>query len=182
LVRLRAALVAGLAAVWAMGGGGCGGAEHPPAADSNLVLEPGEENQKAVLSSQDRSEAVAAMQSATGGPPGNAERPARAAQGVRWSDIPLAVSAACDELGVEMAVVRTIEEPDRFVFELRTIEAWPAGLVIRRGEGGGEVYEIEEVWVGRFPQDPARVKRAEALVKAFKKHLKRLGAQDWFND
>ena len=42
--------------------------------------------------------------------------------------------------------------------------------------------EIEELWVGRFPDDPARVERGEALVKAFKQHLKRLGAQDWFND
>jgi hypothetical protein len=153
----------------------------------NQVLEPGEENQKAELSSEDRSEALAAMQSGTGRPPRDAERPGRAPYGVRWSDIPLAVSAACDELGVEMVVVRETVEPDRFVFELRTIEGWPAGLVIRRGEGGGrggrgEVYDVEDVWVGRFPDDPARVARAEALVRAFRKHLERLGAQDWFND
>jgi hypothetical protein len=53
--------------------------------------------------------------------------------------------------------------------------------VIRRGEGE-QVYEVTEVWVGRFPDDPDRVKRAEALVKAFKEHLERLGDQAWFND
>ena len=179
-VRLPVALLAVLGAVC---GGGCA-KKHPPAVVSNQVLEPGEENQKAILTASDQSEALAAMQSGTGRPPRNAERPGRAPQGVRWSDIPLAVSAACDELGVEMAVIRETEEPDRFVFELRTIEGWPAGLVIRRGASGGRggVYDVEDVWVGRFPDDPARVARGEALVKAFRKHLKRLGAQDWFND
>jgi hypothetical protein len=136
---------------------------------SNQVLAPGEENRKAILTGADQSEALAAMQA---GP---------APRGVRWSDIPDAVSEACDELGVEMAVVRETEEPDRFVFELRTIEGWPVRLVIRRGVSGG-VYEIEELGVGHFPDDPERVRRGEALVKAFRKHLKRLGAQDWFND
>jgi hypothetical protein len=182
-VRLPAALLALLGAVAAVYGGGCA-EKHPPAVTSNLVLAPGEENQKAILTGADQSEALAAMQAGTGRPPRDARRPARAPQGVRWSDIPLAVSSACDELGVEMAVVRMTEEPDRFEFDLRTVEGWPAGLAIRRGDRGGrgEVYEITELWVGRFPDDPERVARGEALATAFRKHLKRLGAQDWFND
>ncbi|MHC4769451.1 MAG: hypothetical protein ACYTEI_12165 [Planctomycetota bacterium] len=169
-----------LAVLGAVCGGGCA-KQHPPAVVSNRVLAPGEEDQKAILTGADQSEALAAMQAGTGRPPRDAERPGPAPRGVRWSDIPDAVSEACDELGVEMAVVRETEEPDRFVFELRTIEGWPVRLVIRRGVSGG-VYEIEELGVGHFPDDPERVRRGEALVKAFQKHLKRLGAQDWFND
>jgi hypothetical protein len=182
-MRFSAALLAVLGAVWVVCGGGCA-KKHPPAVVSNRVLEPGEENQKAILSSQDRSEALAAMQSGTGKPPRNAQRPGRAPQGVRWSDIPVALEAqegAFGEQGVEMTVVRKVEQPDEYAYELRTVEGWPGTLVIRRVDGD-QVYEITELRIGRFPDDPERVERAEALVRAFRQHLKRLGAQDWFND
>jgi hypothetical protein len=147
---------------------------------SNQVLAPGEENQKVTLSARDRAEAVATMQATTGRPESD-DRPARAPRGVRWADVPLAVAEACDEEGVEMTVVRKLEDPDQFVFELRTVESWPGRLVVRRGQGA-EVYQITEAWIGRFPDDPDRVQRAEALVRAFKEQLERLGGQAWFND
>jgi hypothetical protein len=184
-VRPAMAVMALVGATWAISGGGGGCAKkHPHAIESKRVLHPDEPPQTTTLTGAQESEALSAMQAGTGRPPRDAERPRRAPEGVRWSDIPRAVTSACDELGVEMAVIRMTEEPDRYEFELRTIEGWPAKLVIARGHGGGRggVYEITEVWVGRFPDEPARVSRAQALVKAFQKHLKRLGAQDWFND
>jgi hypothetical protein len=160
------------------------------------VLAPGEENQQVTLAASHQAEAVAVMQATTGRPE-TADRPARAPRGVRWSDVPLALANACDEEGVEMTVVRARaydaqdvemtgtrtrdEQPHKYVFDLRTVENWPGQLVVRRGDGG-QVYDITEVSIGRFPDDPDRVDRAEALVKAFKEQLERLGDQAWFND
>jgi hypothetical protein len=159
------------------------------------VLGPGEENQKLTLTSRDQAKAVAAMQATTGRPE-NGDRPARAPAGVRWSDVPTAVGEACSDEGVEMTVIRTTAydaqgvelkwsqrggEPHEYVFTLRTVENWPGTLVIRQAPGA-EVYEVAEASIGRFPDDPKRIERAEKLVKAFKRHLKRLGDQAWFND
>jgi len=94
------------------------------------------------------------------------------------------VSAACDDLGVEMVVVQTIaippEDPVRYRFLLRSIEDWPGELVIRRVDGD-RVYEVESVSLGRFPSDPHRQQRSEALVKAFQEHLEAFGRKRWFN-
>jgi hypothetical protein len=99
--------------------------------------------------------------------------------------VPAAVSAACDDPGVEMVIVQTIATPTRnprhYRFVLRTIEDWPGELVIRRARGQ-RVYEIESVSVGRFPSEPQRRDRAEALVKAFENHLEAFGRKTWFNE
>lgn len=163
---------------------GCQG-EQPPSYRNNLMGPqeaslgvPGRADQE--LSSSERARVLASMRSvAEGQQPVNP--PAKAPRGVRWSDIPKAVGAACNVGGVEMAVVRTSTEPDRYGFELKTIESWPAGLVIVRGDGDA-VYEIGEVWVGRFPNQPDRKERAQKLVEAFEEKLKELGALRWFND
>jgi hypothetical protein len=158
--------------------GGCA-KKYPPAVASNLVLAPEEENQTVFLETPHEREALAAMRSVTG-EPHTAQRPAAAPRG-RWADVRLAVAEACDQEGVEMTVVRLHEEPDQYVFELRTVESWPGRLVIRRGTGG-EVYRVVEVTIGRFPEEPQRVERAQALLKAFGERLERLGRQRWFND
>jgi hypothetical protein len=102
-------------------------------------------------------------------PPGPAPR------GVRWSDIPDAVASACNEVGVEMAILTTHDEDDRFYrFELLTIERWPGELVIGRGEGE-EVYTVVSVRIGRFPQMPDRVERGRKLVEAFETKLRAMG-------
>jgi hypothetical protein len=157
----------------------------PPAVASNTIQAPGEEHQKKLLTDQDRAEALAAMAEATGPmpppPPEGPERPAPAPYGVRWSDIPLALYETGFAEGVELAVYRTTVTPDRYEFELRTVEGWPGELVIVRVEGD-EVYRIEQASIGRFPDEPACVERADALVKELRLQLERLGAQPWFND
>lgn len=132
---------------------------------------------------QERTSLAALGSVAEGGRAVNAPGPAPG--GMRWSDVPAAVSAACDDPGVEMVIVETFatppENPDRYRFVLRTIEDWPGELVIRRAVGQ-PVYEIESVSVGRFPSEPARRERAQALVQAFEKHLEAFGRKKWFND
>ncbi len=180
----RAAAVAVLAGAGLLGG--CGTA-LPPVASTNRPV-PGEPGQPGrpdqVLTPGQERASLAALRSVAEGeravnPPGPAPG------GLRWSDVPAAVSAACDDPGVEMVIVQTIatppEDPQRYRFVLRTIEDWPGELVIRRARGQ-PVYEIESVSVGRFPSDPARRERARALAQAFEKHLEAFGRKAWFND
>ncbi len=107
--------------------------------------------------------------------------PAPAPHGVRWSEIPQALVWACNEDGVEMVIVQTNQDLDGYEFILRTIEDWPAKLVIGHGRGE-QVYEITEVSVGRFPDNPDRVERGAALVKAFETWLRTMGAKRKLND
>ena len=107
--------------------------------------------------------------------------PAPAPRGVRWSEIPQALAWACNEEGVEMTIVETHQDIFGYDFRLRTIEDWPARLVIGHGRGE-QVYEITEVSVGRFPDDPERVERGSALVEAFEMWLRKMGARKKFND
>lgn len=178
-ISLRALWVPWLAFV-----GGCGTAA-PPAVRSNVVepeeartVVPGRADQ--VLSEPQRRDAMAAMRSVAEGERA-AERPEAAPDGVRWTDIPLAVGFAVDQVGVEMTIRETVTEPDRYVFRLQTLEGWPGTLAIRRVEGP-QVYEVEDVRVGLFPEYARHVKRGERLVKEFEKQLKVLGAHKRFSD
>ena len=107
--------------------------------------------------------------------------PAPAPHGVRWSEIPQALAWACNEEGVEMVIVETHQDVYGYDFTLRTIENWPARLVIGHGRGE-QVYEITEVSVGRFPDNPERIERGAALVEAFEMWLRRMGARKRFNE
>ncbi len=163
---------------------GCGGAKTA-SYKSNVVLPqeagsgvPGTATQD--LTAAQKARILAALESVDFGEV-EPDPPGKAPLGVRWSDIPLALRNAANETGVEMVIVTTEVEPDRYVFNLKTIESWPGRLVIRRA-GRGRVYEIEEVWIGRFPKEPQRVARSDKLVDAFEKELERLGALVWFND
>ena len=80
-----------------------------------------------------------------------------------------------------MAIVETHEDVFGYDFTLRTIEDWPARLVVRHG-GGERVYEITEVSVGRFPENPERVERGRLLVEAFETRLRVLGARKKFKE
>ena len=107
--------------------------------------------------------------------------PAPAPRGVRWSEIPQALVWACNEDGVEMVIVRTYQDLDGYDFTLRTIEGWPARLVIGHGRGE-QVYEVTEVSVGRFPDNPDRVERGAALVEALQTWLRTMGARKKLNE
>lgn len=170
-----------LAAVLATGLGLCGCQQPEPAVLSNQLLVEGELDPRRVLSASDEAEIHAAFRSVAEGRTA-VDPPAPAPGGLRWSDVPAAVGAACDEKGIEMVVVKERKEDDGrlYRFELRTIEDWPGELVVRRVDGP-DLYEAE-AWIGRFPEKPARIHRAEKLLAEIDKQMRRLGRQKWFNE
>jgi hypothetical protein len=127
-----------------------------------------------VLDEQDQAAVLAALHGAAEGE-GPGEPPAAAPHGIRWSDVPQAVAAACND--VEMAVVETTEEEggDVLRFRLLAAEGWPGEVVIRRLPPP-EMYGAEAS-IGRFPDKPARRERAQRLIQAVDRYLKAFGAK-----
>ena len=163
--------------------GGCTGS-YPKAVTHNRDLPeeadngiPGRSDQQ--LTGRQQAASLKAMKGVSAGHT-VVDRPAAAPLGVRWSEIPRAVGWACGQAGVEMTITDTFEDPDEYQFELRTIENWPAGLVIVQGTGD-RVYEVESVWVGRFPDEPWQVERAALLVSHFEARLRVLGGRKQIN-
>ncbi len=171
---LAAALV-GLPMVLA----GCSGT-YPNAVAHNRDLAeeadngiPGRSDQQ--LTGRQQAAALKAMKGVSAGHT-VVNRPALAPGGIRWSEIPLAVTWASGQDGVEMTITDTFEDPDEFQFELLTIENLPARLVIVEGTGD-RVYEVRSVSVGRFPDEPRHVERAALLVSHFEARLRVLGGR-----
>ena len=101
-----------------------------------------------------------------------------AGQSGRWEDIELAVIWAVDEAGIEMAMLDKHEFPWGTIFELRTVEGWPARLVVEKKlDDAGEVMGIENraAEVGRFPDQPERQSRARRLEEGFDRWLAAFG-------
>jgi len=115
---------------------------------------------------------AALRSTAAGFEPTHRLAPATSERG-RWEDVPLAVYWAIGEDGVEMGIVRRETTEDGFIFHLKTIEGWPATLIVER-RPGGQVYAARAE-VGRFPEMPARQERASNLVRAFEAHMRALG-------
>ena len=162
---------------------GCSGS-YPNAVAHNRDLAeeadngvPGRSDQQ--LTGRQKSASLRAMKSVAAGHT-VVNRPAAAPRGVRWSEIPRAVGWACGQAGVEMVVTNTFADPDEYQFELLTIENFPAELVIVQGTGN-RVYEVESVWVGRFPEQPQHVERAALLVSHFEARLRVLGSRKQVN-
>ncbi len=99
---------------------------------------------------------------------------------VRWSDVPLAVAAACRD--VEAVVVRKVEEEKgrRYRFKLRSVEDWPGELVVRRVDGPPGY--TAEAWFGYFPEHPPCAARRTALLSALSAQLKAYGRKRGFDD
>jgi hypothetical protein len=93
----------------------------------------------------------------------------------RWSDVPNAIRWAVAPEGVEMGLIDTHELPGGYVFDLVTIEGWPATLTVLR-TNDTRVYEASAE-VGRFADIIDRGDRAAALVHAFEEWMAALGAK-----
>lgn len=93
----------------------------------------------------------------------------------RWEDVPNAIRWAIAEEGVEMGLLDTHEQPSGYVFELITVEGWPATLTVQRTRNE-RVYEAA-AQVGRFHDLLDRRDRAEALLRAFDDWMAVLGAK-----
>lgn len=146
---------------------GCG-VEQPFAATTNLRLTQEEESQKLVLDSSDQARVLGDLRSVAGDH--MVVRPPTASGSIRWSDVPLALGYACAE--VEMAIVRTISEPQRYIFKLKTIDDRPGEITIRRVDDD-RVY-IAEATVGRLGDDEDLARR---LLSELDRQLHRFGAK-----
>ncbi|UCD76040.1 MAG: hypothetical protein JSV91_03780 [Phycisphaerales bacterium] len=157
---------------------GCAGRQKYAATVQHV--QPGEEAPlKLTLSPAEQTEVRRILRSvAEGEEPVNP--PAAAPRGMRFIDVPNAVRAACAE--VEMAVVSTqrIEKGGGggggYKFALKTIEDWPAELVVMRTDDD-RIYQATAT-VGRFED---RVARAERLLDALQKQMRAFGAKPRFN-
>jgi hypothetical protein len=172
LIRLRRiCLTAGVV----VAATGCAGRQPYAAASHQTVAEDGPPA-KQVLSPQDQAEVRRILRSVAAGEE-PVDPPAPAPLGMRFSDVPDAVGAACAE--VEMAVVSSerIEDGKAGLrFSLKTIEDWPAELIVLR-TGNEGVYEATAK-VGRFGN---HTERAEALLEALQRQMLAFGAKRRFN-
>jgi hypothetical protein len=157
-------LVAGLTAV------GCAPERDP--IEANELLGPDDQGAVAVLTPEEGADARAAMRAALAGTP--IERPRRADEdggpGVRWSDVPAAAYWGAVES--EMAIIRTVEIPEGFRFELVTLRDEPATLTVERGD---QIRATASV--GSFGQ---RTDEARALEVAFRTALEAFGRKPSF--
>jgi hypothetical protein len=161
-------LAAILPAIWVVSG--C--SKQPYAATTTLRLTPEEQCRKPDLSASDERRVESAFQSLAAGekavnPPGPAP------YGMRWSDLPQALDAACEE--VEMAVVRTTKHEWGIEFTLVTIEDYPGTLTVRNiGEPG--IYEAQAS-IGLFGDHE---NQADALLAALHKSMMAFGKKRGF--
>lgn len=131
---------------------GCG-VEQPFAASTNLRLTQEEESLKLVLDSSDQARVLRDLRSVAGDHV--VVRPPTTSGSIRWSDVPLALEYACAE--VEMAIIRTIAEPECYIFTLKTIDDRPGEITLRRVDDD-RVY-VAEASVGRLGDDEDLARR-----------------------
>ncbi|MGI9013678.1 MAG: hypothetical protein ACR2GY_05440 [Phycisphaerales bacterium] len=91
----------------------------------------------------------------------------------RWEDVEDAVVWAIDEGGIEMGILTVHEFDWGRIYDLRTVEGWPATLRVEKA-AGDRVYQ-RTASVGRFPDMPARRDRARKLEEAFDRWMHDLG-------
>ena len=139
----------------------------PFAASTRSVVTPDDDRYVRVLDKKQQKQIKAVFADlAAGHDPVSVPMPAAA--GMRWSDVPLAVFYACDE--VEMAVTRTTEHDWGYQFDLLSIENWPGRLVMQR-TGDERVYEACAT-IGRFGD---KTDRAAMLLEAIEKQMRAFG-------
>jgi hypothetical protein len=157
-----------LPVIWAISG--C--AKQPYAATTTLRLTPEEQSRKSDLSVADERRIESAFQSLAAGekavnPPGPAPH------GMRWSDLPRALDAACAE--VEMAVVQATQYEWGTEFTLITIKDYPGTLTVKNiGEPG--IYEAHAS-IGLFGD---HTNQADALLAALHKSMLAFGRKREF--
>jgi hypothetical protein len=151
---------------------GCG--THRFAATSNELLLPDEPLLHRILTPDEQSQVLEAMQSFAAGR-SEADPPSPAASGVRWSDVPLAADYACD--ANSMAVVSIAKGEGIYTFQLKSIEDYPGVLTVRRVDD--ERICTAEASIGRYGDYDTK---AVALLASFDEFLRGFGAKRGFED
>jgi hypothetical protein len=151
---------------------------------SNSELLPGEQGYDRVLGEAERqqvehwmiSSAAAAQDSLAAQGSLGTDKDA-IGRGQRWSDVPRAAATACDERGVELAIVSLESSPDSIRFVLISVDNRPAELVVTRTQDA-HVYKASAS-VGWQGEETAR---AERLLEAFDRAMQAYGSKRGFMD
>lgn len=150
---------------------GCAKERDPVTA--NHVFAPDDATASLELTDAKRAEAIEAMRAALAGMP--AEQPTAARDGVRWSDVWIAVYWSIADF--EMAILTVSERTDaRMVFQLETARDEPATLVVERVEPPECIRATASI--GTFGQ---HVETARALEVAFRRTLEAFGRKPGFD-
>lgn len=146
---------------------GCPSEQNPVLSNEQF---PGEEHDaRLLLDPQQDREVVSAMRTATsdGTKPYPLER---APDGMRWSDVPLAVSIAAGKAEVGVVSSEQSADGNTWTFRLVTLEAAPVSLVIER-KPPPDMF-LATATVGSFGERKAE---AERLLREFRMTIKDLG-------
>jgi hypothetical protein len=142
-------------------------------APSPTLDEGGDPPLKPVLSTQDKQQIQSQFRMLAEGH-SSSRSPSVAAEGFRWSDIPLAAVYACEE--TEMAIAHQRETADAYEFDIRTVEGYPAKLEVFRDVGS--VYRAQAS-VGMFDD---RTQRADELLRAFERQMRAFGRKRQYRE
>lgn len=146
---------------------GCPSSQNPVLSNEQF---PGErDDARLILSPQQDREVVSAMRSAVsdGSKPLPLER---APDGMRWSDVPLAVSIAAGKAEVGVVSSEQSADGNTWTFRLVTLESAPVSLVIER-KPPPDMF-LATATVGTFGERKAD---AERLLREFRMTVKDLG-------
>lgn len=161
IMRIACALAA-LAAL-----AGCPSKQNPVLSNERFPDE--RHDPQLIMSDAQRAEVVAAMQSTVAG--GAAPQPlTQAEDGMRWSDVPLAVSIAAGKSEMGMLSSSESQSKDTWTFSLVTLDSSPVSLVIVR-KPPPDMF-LATATVGSFGERKAE---AERLVRNFRMTVKDLG-------
>jgi hypothetical protein len=146
---------------------GCPSKQNPVLSNERFPEE--RHDPQLLLTPEDRSAMVSAMQSTVEGGP--APLPlARAKGGARWSDVPLAASIAAGKAEMGMVSSSESESKDTWTFSLLTLDSAPVSLVVVR-RPAPDMF-LATATVGSFGERRAE---AERLVRNFRMTIKDLG-------
>tara|TARA_B100001059_G_scaffold223800_1_gene249191 strand:- start:976 stop:1554 length:579 start_codon:yes stop_codon:yes gene_type:complete len=143
---------------------GCSGNSH-------VEMEPPSSHRLSV--EQERSMTAVLVEAAEGTPSSGRQMQLLPENGIRWSDAPLAMDKAADEL--KMAVLsRTTVDGDTMDFRLTSVQGWPAKVTVRRLDAEPWVSAI--AIVGPWPESNGRDERAGRLESSFMQWMRKFGA------
>jgi len=142
--------------------GGCSGKSGPPLAAGSRT---------AYTTDQSKAALVAMQSILVGATNSSASISLVPAHGIRWSDLPKAISQAGAEKGIEVALAGSSKVGIATRYELLTIEGWP-GVLQAAPQGTGIVMVAS---IGPYPDQPVARDRAARLVQLTHQRLLALG-------
>lgn len=139
--------------------------------NSRVEMEPPSKHRLSIQ--QEQSMTAVLVEAAEGTPASGRPLQLLPENGIRWSDAPLAMDKAADELN--MAVLsRTAVDGDTMDFRLTSVQGWPAQVTVRRLDAAPWISAV--AIVGPWPESNGPDKRAGRLESSFMRWMRKFGA------